>query len=701
MAMDQILKSYLIKLGVTIDDPSLLKAKAIMQEIENIANRHAEIITKMSNAGALAAVGMLAVVDTAILGTIKKVAEADLQYELLAQRMFMSKDAAKSFQIATDALGHSLSEIAWNPELKQHYFELVEVINKLKPPAESAELLENFRDLLFLFDRLKVIGGMALEHIAYHLLKINKGDFAEFYEKVLKFSDRVIEKLPEWSVKIADLLDVPLEITKSLIKFVWQLVENGTAFLKLLKDGFSYVWERLPDISKQIMILSGALLVFAAGSPLVVGFAAIASTLLLIDDFMARMEGRQSSKVLEPLWELMDLIAFGINGVIITSITLWDHFWTAVKGRKHESGLGALEHVQQELRLLQEVRDEQDANMSARRQARMTLGGIPVEIKSEDEFQKRMVRAGLSTSKVSDLQSEYGQDWQSIVIASMLGTEKANLVRKGLSSKSEEERAIAQEILNTQTESGKSIQEYVRAITGVDASSEYVEGLQRYMKREYTPEATGVIRRNLPGLYGDTTETEDNWRNLTPPSLPYSPRYFIDKSINKVLDKIFGDSKEEVEQAQDYKSWMSKMPPFLLYKHYNEVFKGFEEVGQAQDYINSARGNVVRRKMPIPEYSEDEYDNSEEGVRVRRRMPLNPEYSEDEYDNSGEGVRVRRKMPLNPVYSGDPKNVENNISIHITSTITDSSKLYEITKRAAIDAVIIAEKNRSAKLIMG
>jgi len=639
MAMDQILKSYLIKLGVTIDDPSLLKAKAIMQEIENIANRHAEIITKMSNAGAMAAVGMLAVVDTAIIGTIKKVAEADLQYELLAQRMFMSKDAAKSFQIATDALGHSLSEIAWNPELKQHYFELVEVINKLKPPAESAELLENFRDLLFLFDRLKVIGGLALEHIAYHLLKINKGDFAEFYEKVLKFSDRVIEKLPEWTVKIADLLDVPLEITKSLIKFVWQLVENGTAFLKLLKDGFSYVWERLPDISKQIMILSGALLVFAAGSPLVVGFAAIASTLLLIDDFMARMEGRQSSKVLEPLWELMDLIAFGINGVIITSITLWDHFWTAVKGRKHESGLGVLEHVQQELRLLQEVRDEQDANMSARRQARMTLGGIPVEIKSEEEFQKRMVRAGLSTSKVSDLQSEYGQDWQSIVIASMLGTEKANLVRKGLSSKSEEERAIAQEILNMQTESGKSIQEYVRAITGVDASSEYVEGLQRYMKREYTPEALGVIRKNIPDLYGDDREGASWW--------------------------------------EGYKSWMSKMPPFLLYKHYKEVFKGFEEVGQAQDYINSARGNVVRRRMPIPEYSEDEYDNS------------------------GEGVRVRRKMPLNPEYSGDSKNVENNIAIHITSTITDSSKLYEITKRAAIDAVIIAEKNRSAKLIMG
>jgi len=105
MAMDQILKSYLIKLGVTIDDPSLLKAKAIMQEIENIANRHAEIITKMSNAGAMAAVGMLAVVDTAIIGTIKKVAEADLQYELLAQRMFMSKDAAKSFQIPQMLLG--------------------------------------------------------------------------------------------------------------------------------------------------------------------------------------------------------------------------------------------------------------------------------------------------------------------------------------------------------------------------------------------------------------------------------------------------------------------------------------------------------------------------------------------------------------------------------------------------------------------
>jgi len=122
--------------------------------------------------------------------------------------------------------------------------------------------------------------------------------------------------------------------------------------------------------SKQLVILSGLLI--AVFSPVLGPIAAVTVALtaffLLLEDFYAYCDGRKSSELLEPFWEFAEFLKFTLQKTILSVIVIADHLWTALKGKKHESGLGWKEHLEKELAELEKLHFDEKAERDRKRE---------------------------------------------------------------------------------------------------------------------------------------------------------------------------------------------------------------------------------------------------------------------------------------------------------------------------------------------
>lgn len=319
----EVIKSYLVKLGVDVDNKTFDQSKKVLGELDNTLGGMVKNMINSVPAGAISMVSALAFVDTAIVKTIMNVSEANLQYELLAKRMYLNVDAAKAYKLATDAIGENIQDIAWNAELKSHYFALVRDINSLRVPGEAKDLFKQVRALDFLFTRLKTSGRPFLEWISFELLKLNKGTLNEISEKMDRFVENFIKNIPRYSKDVAEFLQVPIQLTKSFIEVLKNLWDVGKMAIGGLHEILKIIWGLLPDIGKEAAILGGILApIFVIGSPIIAGAAAFAAALLLIDDYMQFKKGHESLKLLVTLWETFDKVVNGTAKGILAAVMI-------------------------------------------------------------------------------------------------------------------------------------------------------------------------------------------------------------------------------------------------------------------------------------------------------------------------------------------------------------------------------------------
>jgi len=190
--MENVIEEYLVKLGIQFDPGALKKARGTMDDFKKklegmiSSNVYAKATSNFATA--------LVAINVALVKTINQVAKADMQYQLLAQRMFMSVQAAKAFTLASETMGHNLQEIAWNVELRAKYFDLVDQINKLEIPPEARDMLKQVRGIGHEFDRLKLAGKLSLEWLAIHILNLNKGGVSELKSQLRSFTETIFEK---------------------------------------------------------------------------------------------------------------------------------------------------------------------------------------------------------------------------------------------------------------------------------------------------------------------------------------------------------------------------------------------------------------------------------------------------------------------------------------------------------------------------
>src|ERR1051325_10211814 len=124
MSID-VIKSYLVSLGFSVEHSELRKFEDAMKRAASIVQSSTfgvgGIASTMIKAGGIVA-SALSGIALGAAAMMDNVAQADLQFQVFARRMFLSTDAAKSLKIATDALGYSLEDIIWGPRELQERF---------------------------------------------------------------------------------------------------------------------------------------------------------------------------------------------------------------------------------------------------------------------------------------------------------------------------------------------------------------------------------------------------------------------------------------------------------------------------------------------------------------------------------------------------------------------------------------------------
>ncbi len=151
----ELIKEYLIGLGVQIDKPGF-------SEMNNTIQSTTTIVEKATGSWAtnfIKASGIIttaiASITTAMVGLMRTTAQQDLELEKFARRMMISKDGAWEMKKAIDALGESVADIVITPELMDRYKTLVNDGRQMRIGSDFKETMKSFRDLMFEFTRLK------------------------------------------------------------------------------------------------------------------------------------------------------------------------------------------------------------------------------------------------------------------------------------------------------------------------------------------------------------------------------------------------------------------------------------------------------------------------------------------------------------------------------------------------------------------
>jgi hypothetical protein len=265
--MDNILDSYLVNLGFNIDQAGLqrfgnaLKAAegsvgAWTSQISRAFGAQSEAITNFigsanvvasTTAGMVedilkfqgAVVGVFTAASTAIVGMVDKLAMADQGYRLFGLHMLMNEQAAKRLKIAQDALGASLGEIVWDPELHKNFITLQqdqEAYQKSQGEGFAAAM-RGWRDLHLQIERVKV-----------GLLYLAQSVVARLFETMGVNIDAVTAKIqeflavlhnPEQFQKLVDLIAGKLKPilldTWNILKGVGEVIyQAGVAFQNLI-----------------------------------------------------------------------------------------------------------------------------------------------------------------------------------------------------------------------------------------------------------------------------------------------------------------------------------------------------------------------------------------------------------------------------------------------------------------------------------
>src|ERR1022692_2241393 len=112
-----VIDSYLVRLGFSPDQNSLRKFQGTLELAQRSVTDHVGGMSKTVLKGGAAIVGAFTSISAAIVGVVEKIAMADQSYRLMGLHMLMNQKDAMKLDMITKALGATLAEIRWDPEL--------------------------------------------------------------------------------------------------------------------------------------------------------------------------------------------------------------------------------------------------------------------------------------------------------------------------------------------------------------------------------------------------------------------------------------------------------------------------------------------------------------------------------------------------------------------------------------------------------
>ena len=236
MAIETI-RSYLVSLGFDVSSPELAKFEGALKTAGSAVEANTFSIAKSLVTWQTAIIGGFAAVGAAALGLADNVAMADQRWRLMGLHMLLSQDAAKSLDISMKALGATMAEIAWDPELHARFLQLqADQATYQKELGGSFEgQMRAIRDLRFELMRLQV----GLQYLGMAFISSLFGKFGLTIEDVQKKLESVNVWFQQNLPGIAESLST---ILLPVLRDAWEVIqalgpafrEAGVAFLNLV-----------------------------------------------------------------------------------------------------------------------------------------------------------------------------------------------------------------------------------------------------------------------------------------------------------------------------------------------------------------------------------------------------------------------------------------------------------------------------------
>jgi hypothetical protein len=234
---ENIMDSYLVKLGGSLDMPSISKFTSVAKEMGSvIENVYAQMAIKVAEFTAETVTAFIAV-GAAAIKMADSIAQSDQDYRLFALHMYMNQNAARGLKIALDALGQPLENIAWDPELRKRYDDLIKVQAEMKTGLgpDFEKNMKSLRDVRFEFTKLEVSAkylSMGIVSSIFDKMGLGSGALLEKLEQMNSWVTSHAPQIVEFfSSRLAPVL---LDI-KDIVGDVWEgFKELGAIFTNII-----------------------------------------------------------------------------------------------------------------------------------------------------------------------------------------------------------------------------------------------------------------------------------------------------------------------------------------------------------------------------------------------------------------------------------------------------------------------------------
>ena len=284
--MSNILEEYLVRIGAEVDKDAFAGAA---KAINNLSGMLGKLGSILKYGGIF--VG-LAKVTEAVIDNIKAVASADLEYQKLAQSMWVTKDTAKTLSVVLKTMGASQEDVAWVPELREQFFRLRQEMAELSTPADADNQLAWIREIGYDVQSMQLKLKMFKEWVVYYLIKELQPYIKEFQEFISWLNDKFGKNLPALARKVASVLASVVRVAMSLVKA-----------LKWLFEGIYNFIDALPSKTKALVAVFAVVGAAIMAGPFGLMMMGIGTALIMLEDFFGYLEGRESSNTLKPLWK--------------------------------------------------------------------------------------------------------------------------------------------------------------------------------------------------------------------------------------------------------------------------------------------------------------------------------------------------------------------------------------------------------------
>ena len=315
--MDNFIEEYLVAIGAKTDSQSFDEAKKQTDDLEKSLKRiekNTAFVALLKGIEAFITAGKFAIdvikkIGNTLYENIVGVAKADMGFMKLARSMWVTKETAKSLQMAMDEMGASMQDIAWIPELRDQFYRLREEINQFSTPADADEQLKYIRSIGYDIQVLMIRLKMLREWVVYYLVKYLKPFMDEFKSFIKWLSDQIGGRMSTVAKKFAQIMGSVIGSIYSAFKIASKVIQSVVEWIAELPE----------NVKKWAAIFSAVGAAIMAG-PFGILLAAIGAAFVLLQDFVYYMNGWSSSRTMAPIWEMLVKFTRGTGSNIMAKI---------------------------------------------------------------------------------------------------------------------------------------------------------------------------------------------------------------------------------------------------------------------------------------------------------------------------------------------------------------------------------------------